>query len=369
MIDLAQDDSIVIFNVSHIRSDAFLVDKRGIRVLNLPLLKHDDVQTRSEVLQHTLETVCLKSYSNVKLQMNELLEWLWDVAVGPVLEALGFHDNRAPNDSSWPRVWWMGSGILNIMPIHAAGYHNENPPRSALDRVVSSYIPTMKSLLYARQREAQSTTFLEQKVMLVIMPTTPGQEDLEFAENELNEIEALLPCKPTIKQSPTKQDVLTSLADYQVVHFCCHGISSATDPSQSKLLLTDWQTAPLTVSDLIASNIPLPQFGFLSACDTANSKHPGLFDESINLCSAILLAGFPSVVGTLWRVSDKHSVEVATGVYRHMLMMGTLNTRRSAEGLHHAIRQLRDQTRTSFRFTRKVPSDPLLWAPYIHLGV
>ena len=84
----------------------------------------------------------------------------------------------------------------------------------------------------------------------------------------------------------------------------------------------------------------------------------------------MLLAGYPSVVATLWRISDNQSVEVARDVYLRMLQGDELEPRLSAEGLHHAIRRLREGTRIIPGFIRRAQSsDPLVWAPYIHLGV
>ena len=93
-----------------------------------------------------------------------------------------------------------------------------------------------------------------------------------------------------------------------------------------------------------------------------------MLDESINLCSAIQLTGYPSVVGTLWQATDRHSAEVARDVYSWMSQGGdTLDSGRSAEGLHRAIGILRDKTSRVPGFARKVLNDPLVWASYIHL--
>ena len=134
-------------------------------------------------------------------------------------------------------------------------------------------------------------------------------------------------------------------------------------------MLTDWETTPLTVSDLTALNIPSSQLAFLSACHTANSRDLNLLDESINLSSAILLAGYPSVVGTLWRINDSHASEIATDLYLKLLDGTRLETQRSAHGLHEATRLLRDRTRRVPGFSKIFPHDPLVWAPYIHLGI
>lgn len=170
----------------------------------------------------------------------------------------------------------------------------------------------------------------------------------------------------TIIQNPVRDVALSELPKHSIVHFACHGYS-ADDPSQSSLLLEDWQTQPLTVSDLTSLNIESAKFAYLSACYTSTMRNIRLLDESINLSSAIQLSGYPSVVGTLWHVGDRDSAEVARSIYEWILKDGKLDVRRSAEGLHKVIKTLRNRTRVKFRSTME--SDPLIWAPYIHIGI
>ena len=94
-----------------------------------------------------------------------------------------------------------------------------------------------------------------------------------------------------------------------------------------------------------------------------------LLDESINLSSAIQLSGYPSVVGSLWNVTDSHASDVARNVYRLMLGDSLFDPVRSSEALHHVVRQLRDETRRVRGFTKVVPNDPLVWASFIHIGI
>ena len=76
---------------------------------------------------------------------------------------------------------------------------------------------------------------------------------------------------------------------------------------------------PLTVTDLTSKNLQNPRFAFLSACHTAGFQDLRLADESLTLTSAVSLAGFPSVVGTLWQVTDEEAAEVSYDVYSWML--------------------------------------------------
>jgi CHAT domain-containing protein len=151
---------------------------------------------------------------------------------------------------------------------------------------------------------------------------------------------------------------LEELLNHQIVHFACHGELNE-DPSKSRLLLDDWETSPLTVADLTALNMSLSQFAYLSACHSANMKDRRLLSESINLASAFQLAGFASVVGTLWEVAGEPSADIAYKVYEGMLAGQKLDIERSAESLHHVVRDYRD----------RMADIPLIWAPYIHLGV
>jgi CHAT domain-containing protein len=50
------------------------------------------------------------------------------------------------------------------------------------------------------------------------------------------------------------------------------------------------------------------------------------------------MAGFPSVVGTLWEVFDSVATDVSTELYRNMRdENGRLNTNKAAEALHWAV--------------------------------
>lgn len=358
---LAGEDSIVVFNVSDIRSDAFLITDKEIRVVHLPLLTSDSIEVMTTRYLTAIENQRLSQHNQSMLEINGVLEWLWDSAANPVLNQLGFI--QRPCDRNWPRVWWVGSGILNILPIHAAGYHDSTPSQATLECVISSYIPTVKSLAYARERIAEPDQC--QNAVLIAMPTTPAQNDLPFVEAEVKELVNLLTkasIHTKVMHNPTRMEVLSELPQSSIVHFTCHGYP-AEDPSQSSFLLQDWETSPLTVSDLISLNIRSAKLAYLSACHTSAMRDLHLLDESISLSSAIQLSGFPSVVGSLWQVTDNHSAQVAKEVYEWISADAKFNVERAAEGLHKAVLQLRDST----RFMRK--QDPLLWASYIHVGI
>jgi CHAT domain-containing protein len=89
----------------------------------------------------------------------------------------------------------------------------------------------------------------------------------------------------------------------------------------------------------------------LSACATARGS-ARLPDESINLCTAFQLAGFATVIGTLWEVPDPVAAHAARHTYAALASVST------AEAVNRAARRLRD----------RYPTHPAAWAGIVHIG-
>ncbi|MFF7977242.1 CHAT domain-containing protein [Streptomyces sp. NPDC007905] len=304
------------------------------------------------------------------------MAWLWDTAVGPVLDTLGHRGPPAAGEP-WPRVWWAPGGLLGLLPLHAAGHHSSPGGRSpgnrtALDRVVSSYTPTISALRYARR--AGNRAPLQDRTLIVAMPSTPAlgsQGRLTGAAWEAGRLRDRLP-RPTVLtepgadhgdgtgvQLPTREAVFSHLAKATIAHFACHGVSHPTDPSQSMLLLHDWQHDPLTVASLSPVDLDHARLAYLSACSTTQTGNLRLLDEAIHLTAAFQLAGFPHVIGTLWEIDDSCAADIADTFYTHLTDEdGDIDTGRAAHALHTTIRALRD----------RLPLTPSLWASHLHFG-
>jgi CHAT domain-containing protein len=371
---------LVLINISPIRCDAFLIQQQDITVLSLPRLHERTINGVASVM---------RSPSPTKYQMLDLLKWLSDVMAGPVLDQLGFREAVTTEESQWPRVCWIPTGPLCALPIHAAGYHDEAGSRTVLDRVISSYSPSIKALLYARRNTAQRNPnrgLASDKTDLVSMRTTPGCGGLAFAGEETKMLNNLLPSsipRMTLHE-PLKHDVLTALDGCSVFHFAGHGLSDPSDPSMSTLLMGDWQTDPLNVKDLVAMKFHQnpPLLAYLSACSTAANQDTKLLDEGIHLMGACQLAGFRHVIGSLWEVSDKHCVDAAKDVYKTMIQ-ADMSDESVSQGLHNAVLNLRGKrgrtgTTREARDARLIETeenqessigDPFIWSAYIHMGI
>ncbi|KAH7020368.1 CHAT domain-containing protein [Ilyonectria destructans] len=365
----ATPDPIVVINTSFHRCDAFLITKDHIKVIELPHLTLNEVTKRVVNLQDTS-------------QMAFLLEWLWDAVCSPCLDALGFKD--PVSDDNWPHVWWIPTGTLSRFPLHAAGRHMQ-VGEMVLDRVVSSYASSVKALIHGRQHHVPKPTAEPQidSVVLIAMQTTRElgpSKDLPFARAEVEMVEKLCPSLSLHPIIPPKRrdDVLKHLKGCKIFHFAGHGQLDRKEPSKSHLLLDDWKMEPLTVGDLRESRLQEspPFLAYLSACSTGATEAVSLSDESIHLVSAFQSAGFRHVIGTLWAVSDKHCVDVATCLYETLHKEGMTDAAVS-RGLHKALRKLRDESigsnqemRNSKKVVVKGRKGHLasFWIPYVHFG-
>ncbi|KAK2134077.1 CHAT domain-containing protein [Fusarium oxysporum II5] len=304
-IKLAADSgSIIIINTSMLRCDAILVESH--QITSVPLTDFN----RREMIEYV---------KNGTFRSDEALEWLWDCVASPVLNALGF--DKPPSERDWPHVWWIMTGLLNKFPIHAAGYHLKGSSETVIDRVISSYHSSIRSIIHGRKRPISAAT--QTNALLVAMEATPG-----------------------------------------------HARTDPEDPIGSYLCLDKEREKCLTVLDLLDINLQSnsPFLAYLSACGTGRIDHNDPADEGIHLINGFHTAGFRHVIGTLWEVKDEICVDMARITYEGMMQNG-MTDEAVSRGLHEASRELRDRCLTMARTDhRTIGSLQLLTALFLPAG-
>lgn len=375
----ASKGPVVIITSSEFRSDCLIIQKDGVVALPLPEMTQSDCLLHSAHYLMALDELQTHP-QEASTKFEKVLIWLWKAVGQPVMEKLGF---LGPNKStSRPRVWWMTTGWLGILPIHAAGDHRRaletGEPLSLLDLTTPSYFNSLRSLGYARERistlnglsskisSSSSSSSSSTKALLVQMPTTPDRDSLPHAGQEVSMIQALLQSQninTSILTNPNRDDVLKRLKSCGLAHLACHGTADPDDPSLSKLLLQDWKSRPLNVRALLRTKEPTCKLVVLSACETAVSKDRKLLEEGIHLAGGFQMMGVPHVVGTLWKVEDAFSVEFLRGFYHGIIHPddddhnGILDVGLAAESLRNAALDARSKG-----------VDALTWGAYVHSG-
>jgi len=258
-----------------------------------------------------------------------------------------------------PHITWCLAGPLAFLPIHAAGLYDTEDGPKIFNYVVSSYTPTLSSLLSAK-RHSQNPNQMTQ-LLAISQPATPGQSRLPGTVNEVNAIKTLqeetgrLNVTRLDDQKATVAAVLQHIQECSWIHLACHGVQDINNPINSAFLLFD---EPLTLKEIMKQSFSHTELAFLSACQTASGDHK-LPEEAIHLAAGMLMAGYRSVVATMWSIGDGDAPIIAEKFYRNLIEANG-DSRRAAYALHHAVAHLRDVIGES-NFTR--------WVPFIHLGI
>ncbi|KAF3760520.1 hypothetical protein M406DRAFT_225980, partial [Cryphonectria parasitica EP155] len=398
MKSCSKDGAVVLVNISYMRSDAIILVDEGIRVVplsKLQLEKAVDFGVKLIAGFSTVDFPVKRAYEVLSRKVpkqpsrqdasSDFLSWLWDSCVQPIFNelrkcgAVKTADDKLPLDPL-PRIWWIGSGLAAGFPFHAAAASESG--QDALCLSVSSYAPSIKALLHARQRSAQSQALRSAShqtrlhMTVITMETTPGghaplpgvKEEKEVVM-DLAKALAKEKLKCTDLPQPNVACALEAIAKSDIVHFACHGEADRRDPSQSHLVLekpcaedkTSKEVDKLTVSHFLAQdNLQKVWIAFLSACTTASMGSFRLGDEGLHTSGALQIAGFSHVIGSLWKVEDEVGVHIARVFYTSLFGVekDALDDRVVAVALREAVMKTRE----------RYPSSWTKWAAYIHSG-
>nr|WP_052477717.1 CHAT domain-containing protein [Kibdelosporangium sp. MJ126-NF4]CEL13498.1 hypothetical protein [Kibdelosporangium sp. MJ126-NF4]CTQ99183.1 hypothetical protein [Kibdelosporangium sp. MJ126-NF4] len=337
---IAAGGTVVVLNVAPSRSDAILVREDGITALPLPGVTPQAVEARTKLLLDATRTSSISGSLARQRVVPQVLAWLWERVAAPVLEALGCVETPT---GQWPRVWWVPIGETSLLPLHAAGLP-DGP--AVLDRVISSYVPTLRVLQYSRRKRADAA----HAQLTVAVRETAGQPALSGTVAEALTLHARhVGGKRLTDDTATTTNVLAALQRSTWAHFACHATSNPAEPSRSGLHLHDGVLDVLRISRLRLDDAELV---YLSACSTAEVRgHTA--DEAIHIGSAFQLAGFRHIIATLWPIDDATAADSAHRFYERLP---------SADLAPHALHSLARDLRAEH------PGDPGRWAPFVHSG-
>ncbi|MEU4804232.1 CHAT domain-containing protein [Actinosynnema sp. NPDC023587] len=324
--ETASEGPIVLLNAAAGRADAVVVTGDGVVHLDLPLLAAGLAEHRA-ALHDAVPATRPGGRAHARRVLTDLLDWLWTAAVSPVVDVVG-----------GGRVWWLPLGPLGDLPFHAAG--------DALDLLVSSYLPTVRTLDHARRRPRPAV----RRQLTVAVEHTAGLPRLPGTVAEAAVLHARHPDDPLLVD-PTTRQVLDAVGDCTWVHFACHATVDPGTSSRAVLHLTD---EVLTVEAIGRLHPEHAELAYLSACSTAARGR--YVDEPLNLAAAFHLAGFRHVVAGLWPVDDALAARTATAFY------DLLPDTPSADTAAHAVREVARGLRARF------PGRPDVWAGLVHSG-
>ncbi|MEG4090697.1 CHAT domain-containing protein, partial [Microcoleus sp. Pol12B4] len=209
-------------------------------------------------------------------------------------------------------------------------------PFAALQDTSGKYLIEKHTILTAPSIQVLSLTKKQQQLasgkgaLVVGNPTMPSVAfttnqppqklpSLPHAEAEAIAIAQLLNAEPLTGDKATKVAVLQQIERSRIVHLATHGILDDVEelgvPGVIALAPSKDDSGLLTASEIF--NLRLnAELVVLSACNTGRGRITG--DGIIGLSRSFIAAGVPSVVVSLWSVTDESTAELMAEFYRQM---------------------------------------------------
>ena len=333
---------------------ALIVGHDQVEHVDLPELTLDTVAQRVQAHRELYETFKMDRGRGLQPwadDLDDITEWLWRVAMGPILGRLAGPENLVI----------VATGLLGLLPLHAAWRTDDTAPtgrRYAVDSVAISYVPNARSLAVARTRAAQT----RMDTLLAVadpQPRPPHHGPLDAAEYEVSAAAASFHETGAVVlegTSATASRVRAELNRASVLHFACHGEAKLHSPLGSHLVFADGEL--ITLGDLLAIELNA-RLAVLSACETSVPGN-ALPDEVLALPTGMLQAGVAGVIASLWAVQDVSGSLLMVEFYRRWRWDG----HSPAQALRLAQRWLRDTTNAEKTTAlRKALAEGAGWLP------
>ena len=284
--------------------------------------------------------------------------------------------SRIP-DETGTRLTIVPHGPLLAVPFAAL---IDDRGRYLIERHALHYASSGAVLLEASDRSGRSRD--AGRNLLVADPTPAadsplnGLPPLPAARSEVQSIAKLLPNASDVLlgRDASEAAVRLALPRARVVHFATHALVTDVDPLGSHLVLAGATTSHppadddgrLTASEVAGLTLE-SELVVLGSCRSARGKISS--DGIAGLTRAFLTAGTPSVVATLWDISDRPTARLMMRFYRE-LAAGRPKDQALRTAQIALIRDLRAGrvTGTIGRTVVTFPEHPWLWAAPILVG-
>jgi CHAT domain-containing protein len=319
----------------------FVLTKGNVLGLSLDVPRKSLVEKVKEFRKETEEGLSVKALMSKDYE--KPLTELYGILIRPVEKELAGKKHLVV----------IPHGMLHYLPFQAL----RSPEGTYLtESYTVSYLPSGSVLKYAREKNRGNRADL----FAVANPKT-DLSPLPAAEMEAREVSALFKRKEVLLgQGATETKFKSEGPRYDMLLFSTHGEMIESAPLESNLRFTPspQDDGKLTVSEIFDMEVKA-NLVTLSACETGLARGTkGGFpqgDDLVGLSRAFIHAGAPSVVASLWKVSDEATVEMMRAFFFN------LQTMPKAQALQQAQLGL-------VKSNAMISSHPYFWAPFILVG-
>ncbi|MGB6014461.1 MAG: CHAT domain-containing protein, partial [Nodosilinea sp.] len=304
----------------------------GVDLISLVITTRDAIGVRNDRATIALEPTP-HALARQQAQTEANLRQLYDLLIAPITDLL-------PPDPNQPVVF-MPQDELFLVPFAAL---QDNDGTYLIKKHTILTAPSIQ--VYGLANEAASATvganggspFSANNALIVGNPTMPKVwspsasgnfaetqlSDLPGAKAEAEAISGFLNITPLIGSQATEARVKQLLPSARLIHLATHGLLDYGDPraygrldvpGAIALAPDSTEDGLLTSAEILEMDLQA-DLAVLSACDTGRGRITG--DGVVGLSRALITAGVPSVVVSLWAVPDAPTAALMTEFYRQL---------------------------------------------------
>lgn len=245
--------------------------------------------------------------------------------------------------NDYERVCFVPHDVLHSIPLHALRL-GETDLRTCAEIAEIFYVPSASLLKYCRNKPPRN----QGNNLVLGNPKRDDQTKIPHTMAEARMVADALSCPAFVEEQATKALLFKESEKAEYIHIACHGEFIKDDVSSSALLLSDGNATVEEMLDLrLRSKLVV-----LSACETGISENRS-GDELIGFARALLYAGTPSVILSLWNAYDESTSKLMISFYDKILHQDLPK----AKALNLAQRDL---IKSGFSEAK--------WAPFILIG-
>jgi CHAT domain-containing protein len=204
-------------------------------------------------------------------------------------------------------------GVLHYVPF--AALHDRATDRYLVDDFTLTYAPSASVLRFLHAKESP----VDGGALVLGDPATTFGS-LPGAAQEATTVARILGTTPHLGTEARESLLYDLHAETDLVHLAAHGIYDPLNPLFSRIALASGgaHDGNLTVQDILSSlDLTGVNLVVLSACRSAVGARSG-GDEVVGLTRALLYAGTPGVISTLWNIDDTASAGLMEEFYRRL---------------------------------------------------
>lgn len=310
------------------------MDKPQVFEIPLPLQTIKEFVTEHYSRQGDVQgAITVRGEGNI----HRLDEQAFNRVLGKLVAPLGsLSAEGEPLLQSGDVIWFVPHDDLHYVPLHALKLHGTH----LIEQNAVCYTPSASVMKYCL---AKSKPSKERRAL--VLGDSRAEQPLPFGRLEATKIAALFGTTAALGPEANKKRVVDTLAGpmmretISVFHFACHGYFHPQQPLLSGVVLSGSQGEDiLTAEDFFGLQLQADLVS-LSACESGVSERRS-GDELIGLTRALIYAGTPSVLVSLWAVDD-----LSTALLMERFYGSWLDGKGKAEALQQAQRWLRELTR------------------------